>query len=97
MWRVPSASCGRVEPTFQHPRPVADASGHGAAGRRRGDEDIDILESHHHNGDLVYNDFGADLLDDLRAVGSEASLVKFECPDPGASRTRTFVARRPDR
>lgn len=57
--------------------------------------DVHLAEPNYHNGHLVYNDFGLDLLDDLRAVGFEAEIVRFECDDPVAARLCTFVARRP--
>lgn len=60
-----------------------------------GPEDVMLMEPHHHFGHLVYNDFGADLLDDLRAVGFEPDVDRYLTTDPIASRACTFVALKP--
>lgn len=60
-----------------------------------GAEDVLLMEPHHHFGHLVYNDFGADLLDELRAAGFDASIDRYETSDPLASRACTFVAAKP--
>jgi SAM-dependent methyltransferase len=60
-----------------------------------GPDDVHLLEPDHHFGHLVYNNFGLDVLDDMRAAGFEATMLRFDVDHPVASRLCTFVARRP--
>lgn len=65
-----------------------------------GEEDRHLLPPHYHgNGQggqsLVYNDFGADIVDLARAAGFEASLKPSSAPSPIASAALTLVCRRP--
>jgi SAM-dependent methyltransferase len=57
-----------------------------------GPEDIPILEPVHHNGHLVYTDFGKDLLERLGVMGSPTEAVQYESPEPVFDRVLTFVS-----
>lgn len=57
-----------------------------------GPEDVHLLKPVLHNDlHLVYNDFGADLLDRLKEAGFTTEVVAFSSPDPVAA---TVVAHR---
>lgn len=55
-------------------------------------DDVPILEPVHHNGHLVYTDFGADLLEQLGALGCPSEAVRFESSEPTFDRLLTFVS-----
>jgi predicted RNA-binding Zn-ribbon protein involved in translation (DUF1610 family) len=61
-----------------------------------GDEDVFLAKPAYHNGHLVYNDFGADLLELLDDIGFDTDVVRFESPDEEASTQLTFCSRRRD-
>jgi SAM-dependent methyltransferase len=54
------------------------------------DVDVHILEPHYHVNHLVYNDFGADLLEQLDRLGFQSSVVRFEATNKIARRLLTF-------
>jgi SAM-dependent methyltransferase len=63
-----------------------------------GDEDVFLAKpAYHDGGHLVYNDFGADLLELLDDSGFDTDVVRFESPDEEASTQLTFCCRRRDR
>ena len=58
-----------------------------------GPEDVHLLEPRFHSGKhLVYNDFGADLMDRLDVLGFETDVLRFEAPDTEAARLLTFCS-----
>jgi SAM-dependent methyltransferase len=61
-----------------------------------GDEDVFLAKPAYHDGHLVYNDFGADLLELLDDIGFDTHVVRFESPDEEASTQLTFCCRRHD-
>jgi SAM-dependent methyltransferase len=61
-----------------------------------GDEDVFLVKPAYHNGHLVYNDFGADLLELLDDIGFDTEVVRFDSPDEEASTQLTFCSRRRD-
>src|SRR5262245_5496325 len=62
-----------------------------------GEEDVFLEKPVYHDGDhLVYNDFGADLVELLDDLGFDTDVVRFESPDEDASTQLTFCARRRD-
>jgi len=60
-----------------------------------GTDDVFLLEPYYHGTHLVYNDFGADLLELLEEIGFVASTVQFESPNANASRLLTFCTVKP--
>ena len=61
-----------------------------------GDEDVFLVKPAYHNEHLVYNDFGADLLEMLDRIGFDTEVVRFDSPDEEASTQLTFCSRRRD-
>ena len=61
-----------------------------------GDEDVFLAKPAYHDGHLVYNDFGADLVELLDDIGFDTDVVRFESPDEEASTQLTFCSRRRD-
>jgi hypothetical protein len=61
-----------------------------------GDDDVFLAEPAYHDGHLVYNDFGADLVELLDDIGFDTDVVRFESPDEEASTQLTFCSRRRD-
>lgn len=61
-----------------------------------GDEDIFLVKPAYHDEHLVYNDFGADLVELLDDIGFDTDVVRFESPDEEASTQLTFCSRRRD-
>ena len=61
-----------------------------------GDEDVFLAKPAYHDEHLVYNDFGADLLELLDDIGFDTEVVRFESPDEEASTQLTFCSRRRD-
>jgi FkbM family methyltransferase len=60
-----------------------------------GPDDVFLLQPMYHVVHLVYNDFGADLLDLLDEIGFESEIVPFESTSADASRLVTFVSVKP--
>jgi SAM-dependent methyltransferase len=64
-------------------------------------EDVHLLPPSHH-GDgrggrcLVYNDFGADLLDALAGLGLPTRVFRRACPNPQVGRVIVFESRKPE-
>ena len=62
----------------------------------RGEEDVFVLEPvYHHGTDLVYNEFGEDLVQRLADLGFETSITRFDLADHAASEQLTFCSRKP--
>lgn len=62
----------------------------------RGEEDVFILEPvYHHGTDLVYNEFGQDLVQRLAEIGFETEVVRFDLADHAASEQLTFCSHKP--
>lgn len=58
-----------------------------------GDEDVFLVEPrYHHDTHLVYNDFGADLVQRLCELGFDTEVVRFESSDSEAARLLTFCS-----
>jgi SAM-dependent methyltransferase len=57
-----------------------------------GDDDVHLLEPAYHRSHLVYNDFGADLLDRLTEIGFDTEVVRFASDNPPAARLVTFCS-----
>jgi SAM-dependent methyltransferase len=59
-----------------------------------GPEDVFLVKPAYHNGHLVYNDFGADLLELLDDIGFETEVLRFESPNADAATQITFCSRK---
>lgn len=57
-----------------------------------GDEDVFLLEPVYHRIHLVYNDFGADMLDKLAEIGFATEAIRFESTSRAAARLLTFCS-----
>lgn len=60
-----------------------------------GDDDVLLLEPVYHRVHLVYNDFGADMLDRLSEIGFATEAIRFESTSRPASRLLTFCSIKP--
>lgn len=61
-----------------------------------GNEDVLLMEAVHHRVHLVYHDFGEDLLDRLREIGFDTTVVRFEADHRGAAKLLTFLSVKPE-
>ncbi len=59
-----------------------------------GSEDVQLLEARYHRGHLVYNDFGADMVMQLAAMGLPTTAEQFVSPSDNASRLLTFCSQK---
>jgi SAM-dependent methyltransferase len=60
-----------------------------------GEVDVHLEEPTHHNGHLVYNDFGEDLLDRLDQIGFRTEVVRFPSDNQAAAKLLTFCSVKP--
>lgn len=59
------------------------------------DEDVLLEEPKYHGNDLVYNEFGLDLLDRLDEIGFQTEVIRFACDNQSAARVVTFCSTKP--
>lgn len=57
-----------------------------------GPEDIHLLPERRHNGHLVYNDFGLDMVERLKRIGLPTDVVRFESDNAEAAKLVTFCS-----
>jgi len=60
-----------------------------------GPDDVFLTDPAYHNGHLVYNDFGEDILTMLDGAGFDTEIVPFESASANASRLLTFCSVKP--
>jgi SAM-dependent methyltransferase len=62
----------------------------------RGTDDVFLMEPvYHHGTELVYNEFGADLVARLADIGFETDVERFDLPGHAASEQLTFCSSKP--
>lgn len=77
---------------FSIPTPNPMRATTGARVDVTGEEDVPLLPERYHNGHLVYNDFGLDIVDRLAEIGFTTDVVASRSTSTDADRLLTFCS-----